>query len=180
MTAYATFDPYFSNGASVTNSIVTKTKPTFTNILQSNQSAGANIVYQRGKSGTLYGEPGWNDYQTALFMPFPYQDFIHDLFASADTGQPKIDNPSNNPKRGFAADGMTLEKYVVGFNGGTVTPGPTPPPPPVPEPPPPPPPTPVPCVPVPCSPVPCTPAPCTISIQGTLMINGVNYKLIEQ
>jgi hypothetical protein len=89
---------------------------------------GANIVKMYGKSGTFYGEPGYNVLTETDLWPFPNEDKIRDKMRVYQKWDPNdnIDpgNPSNpatyvNGKRGFCADGMTLTSYVFGMLGNS-------------------------------------------------------------
>ena len=172
VTAYSTTDNYFNNSGGVTMkaTILVKNPSLVKYPLQSGTGSGATILYQRGIPGTLYGEPGWDEVLPVSLWPFPYQNFIHDLFAEADTGDAKAKNPANNPKRGFAADGMDLCRYLWSLNGQEVPAGmcsnslPTPVPTPEPIPPEP---TPIPPTPAP------TPVPVPLPTPEPSPIHGV-------
>ena len=77
---------------------------------------GAEIMYQRGVSGTLYGEAGYDTLTSNKLWPFPYEDTIKaDMASYAGSG------PSG--KRGFCTgtsiDGtaQTLTKYIWEYLG---------------------------------------------------------------
>lgn len=77
---------------------------------------GARILYRRGVSGTLYGEPGWDDLTDQPLWPFPNEAVIKaDMSAWDGAGFTTTDpNALNVPKRGFCADGN-------GLYGGPIT-----------------------------------------------------------
>lgn len=71
---------------------------------------GASIIYQIGKSGTLWGEHGYNLLQNGSngqelvrLWPFPHEDIIRDYMRSYS-----YDGGNLNGKRGFCADGKQL------------------------------------------------------------------------
>ena len=69
---------------------------------------GATIVYRYGVSGTLWGEPGYDQLTSEPLWPWPYEDKIKAVFAEPND-PPNGYLPSvNNTKRGFAADGSGL------------------------------------------------------------------------
>jgi len=77
---------------------------------------GATILYRRGKSGTLYGEPGYDSLTAEPLWPFPNEDQIKTTMSAWDG--------LNDPKRGFAADGnglyggpITLTSYIWEYLG---------------------------------------------------------------
>ncbi|MFA4830785.1 MAG: hypothetical protein WC618_01235, partial [Patescibacteria group bacterium] len=78
---------------------------------------GAEIMYQHGVSGTLYGEPGWDTLTSVPLWPFPNEALIKSDFAS-------YNGPGPSGKRGFAADGnglyggpITLTSYIWEYLG---------------------------------------------------------------
>ncbi|RLE44957.1 hypothetical protein DRJ25_06215, partial [Candidatus Woesearchaeota archaeon] len=97
---------------------------------------GPNIVKQIGRSGTLWGEEGFdavqdgtNGQQDLDLWPFPYETVIRG-YMRAYTGA------VISGKRGFCADGQTLTKYIweylgnscpADICGGTPDPGNSPP-----------------------------------------------------
>jgi hypothetical protein len=77
---------------------------------------GANIIYRRGVTGTLYGEPGYDELTNEPLWPFPNEDVIKSTMSAWD-GQ-------NDPRRGFCAPGnglyggpITLTSYVWEYLG---------------------------------------------------------------
>ncbi|MBI2870403.1 MAG: VCBS repeat-containing protein, partial [Candidatus Omnitrophica bacterium] len=83
---------------------------------------GASVLKRYGRSGTLWGEPGYDVLTDEDLWPWPHEERIHELFAEPDGfSYPGTDwegNPYtvvNNPARGFAAPGETLTQYVRGY-----------------------------------------------------------------
>lgn len=77
---------------------------------------GANIIYRRGKSGTLYGEPGWDELTDEPLWPFPNENVIKETMAQWDG--------ENDARRGFCAEGtglyggpITLTSYIWEYLG---------------------------------------------------------------
>lgn len=86
---------------------------------------GATILKRIGKSGTFYGEAGYDQAQAEDLWPWPNEDVIRSYMRS-------YASPSGN--RGFCADGKTLTTYVLGYLGNAPFVGSTPVPDPVPDP----------------------------------------------
>ena len=76
---------------------------------------GANVLYQYGVAGTLWGEPGYDQLTTTPLWPFPNEALIR-----ADMRTYSGPGPSGT--RGFCADGQTLSHYIWGYLGNTVPP----------------------------------------------------------
>jgi hypothetical protein len=100
-----------------------------------NNAAGATVVKRYGVSGTLWGEPGYDQLTSENLWPWPYEDKIKAVFAETNN-PPSGNSPSTNPtKRGFTADGnglyggpISLTSYVWEYLGtpcpATVCPAP--------------------------------------------------------
>jgi hypothetical protein len=85
---------------------------------------GATIVYKIGASGSLKGEPGWNQTSEESLWPWPDEDIWLPKLRAYSTNGPGGD-------RGFAASGQTLTNYVWGYfnyDADEATPGVTVPP----------------------------------------------------
>jgi len=75
---------------------------------------GAIILFKIGKTGTLWGEAGYNTpSKTESLWPFPYEDIIRDKMRTYTSG-------GVNGARGFCADGQTLTKYIWEYLGNTI------------------------------------------------------------
>ena len=130
------FNAYTSTGkpTGVTNSItLTQNQVYVASITQSQligtglngANVGAVIIKQRGKSGTLWGEPGWNDLQTTnLWGNGVVERNFRDLAAMNDEGNAATNNGSNTEARGFAADtsSFPVTNYIWTYNGGICPP----------------------------------------------------------
>jgi hypothetical protein len=89
-----------------------------------NNPSGATIMKRFGVSGTLWGEPGYDQLTNEDLWPWPYEDKIKAVFAETNN-PPGGNSPStNNTKRGFAADGnglyggpITLTSYIWEYLG---------------------------------------------------------------
>jgi hypothetical protein len=86
---------------------------------ESGGQIGAQIVYQLGVSGTLYGETGWDTVTSALLWPWPNESIIKTQMAAYN------DNDVTGA-RGFATgtsiDGssQTLTKYIWEYLGNQI------------------------------------------------------------
>jgi hypothetical protein len=78
---------------------------------------GANIMYVRGKSGTLWGEQGYDAEGTTPVWPFAHEELI-----KGKMGAYSYDNGKLTGARGFCALGQTLTNYIWGYLGNTVPP----------------------------------------------------------
>jgi len=113
-------------------------------LVMPNDPTKATILKRIGRSGTLYGEPGWNEVTSEDLWPWPNEDIIKAVFARPNDPPPGYTPPTNNTVRGFtvALDQfgapMTLTRYIwqyLGhkipdfvYGGGTVGGGATSPP----------------------------------------------------
>jgi hypothetical protein len=66
---------------------------------------GANIVYRYGTDGTFWGEVGYNTLTATPLWPYPNEALIR-------TAMRVDEGLSNDPKRGFCADGETFTHYL--------------------------------------------------------------------
>ena len=67
---------------------------------------GASVTTFIGKSGTFYGDPGWNDETGISMWPFPNETLIQAKMKSFEYSDGEGNTLSGN--RGFAQDGATL------------------------------------------------------------------------
>lgn len=82
---------------------------------------GANVTHFKGRSGTFYGEPGWDENTDIPMWPFPQEAIIQEKmrqFTHTD------DRGTLTGKRGFAAEGtglyggpITLTSYIWEYLG---------------------------------------------------------------
>lgn len=91
---------------------------------QNGTRIGADLTYMYGKSGTMWGEPGFNEETTTPMWPFPAEDLIKEKMASYS-----YDNGNLNGVRGFAADlpnpgtptgKETLTSYIWEYLGNEI------------------------------------------------------------
>ncbi|OGS34899.1 MAG: hypothetical protein A2293_05055 [Elusimicrobia bacterium RIFOXYB2_FULL_49_7] len=91
---------------------------------ESGAKRGAEVLLRYGVSGTLWGEPGYDQLTEESLWPFPYEDQIKEAFS--ETNDPPLNAypASNNVKRGFCADGrglyggpITLTSYIWEYLG---------------------------------------------------------------
>ncbi len=108
-----------------------------------NTRVGAHLEFMYGKSGTLWGEPGYNVETSTPMWPFPHEDLIREkMRAYSYTGEMNNGNSGTlSGARGFCADGkqlngvddITLTSYIWEYTGhpipadiyGGAAPGPT-------------------------------------------------------
>lgn len=85
---------------------------------------GAELMTMRGKSGTFYGQPGFDDETNIPMWPFPGQDVAHQQFSAFSfTGTDRDGGTAGiRGDRGFAVDNQTLTNYVWGYLGNVVPP----------------------------------------------------------
>jgi hypothetical protein len=83
---------------------------------------GAHIVNKIGASGTLWGEPGWNDEQQNSLWPWPYENEIRDWFRTTNNPPSGARPSKNNTQRGFCAGSWTLTKYIWEYLGNPIPP----------------------------------------------------------
>lgn len=80
---------------------------------------GPTILKRVGVSGTLYGEPGWDQVTDEDLWPFPNEAQICDdcrsFHRAPDEAYPG--SPEMIGARGFCADGMSLTRYVWEYLG---------------------------------------------------------------
>ena len=89
-----------------------------------NNKPGATILKKYGKSGTHWGEPGFDNLTTEDLWPWPYEDKIKAVFAEQNTPPPNNRPVENLTARGFAAAGtaayggpLTLTSYIWEYLG---------------------------------------------------------------
>ena len=85
---------------------------------------GANIMTMIGKSGTVYGEDGYDDETYLPMWPFPNQEIAQQhMQAFSYSGVDRNgESPGITGDRGFAVAEQTLTNYVWGYLGETVPP----------------------------------------------------------
>ncbi len=81
---------------------------------------GADLTKMYGKSGTLWGETGYNSDTIVDMWPFPNEDQIRNFMRSYNPDGTDPTKPDG--KRGFCADSQTLTNYIWGYLGNTVPP----------------------------------------------------------
>ena len=76
-----------------------------------NSTPGAVILKRYGVSGTVWGEPGYDQLTSDDLWPWPYEAKIKAVFAESNP-TPSGYTPSNNPTRGWAGSNLTLKDYI--------------------------------------------------------------------
>ncbi len=94
---------------------------------------GATVMTFKGKSGTLWGEPGYDEETNIPMWPFPMEDLIKEKMADYSytgptyTGAPLSRVATGNTgvingARGFAEAGQTLTHYIWNYLDNTAPP----------------------------------------------------------
>ena len=103
-----------------TNSLIAPTN--LTNLL--NNNPGATILKRYGVTGTLWGEPGFDQLTNDDLWPWPYEDKIKAVFTEQNDPPNGYSPASNITTRGFAASGsglyggpITLTSYIWEYLG---------------------------------------------------------------
>lgn len=117
-------DDYVStkNGADTTNSILGGNPQS----LVDGGGQGATILFQYGKSGTVYGEDGFDELTDIPLWPWPYEDKIKEVFAEPHQPPSGYAPSSQNTVRGFTVakdqfgKPMTLTRYIWQYLGDAV------------------------------------------------------------
>jgi hypothetical protein len=99
---------------------------------QNDNSLGATVLTFVGESGTLFGEPGYDQETYIPMWPFPMENIIKEkMKAYSYTGDTYTGTEQNrvvsgtgtiNGARGFAVEGQTLTNYIWGYLGDAVPP----------------------------------------------------------
>jgi hypothetical protein len=85
---------------------------------------GAQLMTMLGRSGSFYGEPGYDDETSIPMWPFPIETSAHSHFKQFTfTGTDRDGGTAGIlGARGFAVEGETLSNYVWSYLGETVPP----------------------------------------------------------
>lgn len=92
------------------------------------KDVGANVTRRYGKSGTLWGEAGFDQITTESLWPWQHENAIKTVFAEPNPAPSGAVPSSNDTTRGFAArtdafgKPMTLTRYVWQFLGNQIPP----------------------------------------------------------
>ncbi|WP_081740399.1 T9SS type A sorting domain-containing protein [Aquimarina pacifica] len=96
------------------------------------KNMGATVMTFKGKSGTFYGEDGFDEETNVPMWPFPMEDIIHEKFAEYSYTGPTYSgealsrvtgaNGTIIGARGFAASRENLTHYIWGYLGSLVPP----------------------------------------------------------
>ncbi len=120
---YNTADTNGENYNPVTNGLeyITRVSP---GSQLDNDGIGADLSFMYGKSGTMWGEPGYNSETTTPMWPFPAEDLIQEKMAAYS-----YDSGNLSGERGFAADvdnprtprgKRTLTSYIWEYLGNAM------------------------------------------------------------
>ena len=78
---------------------------------------GADLSYMKGKSGTMWGDSGYDDETTTPMWPFPGENLIQEKFKAYS-----YDGGGLTGNRGFCVTGQSLTNYVWGYLDNTPPP----------------------------------------------------------
>jgi len=101
-----------------THLIDTSTTASLNSTATDGSHVGATILHAVGVTGTLWGEPGYDQQTTESLWPWPYEDEIKAVFAETNNSPSGVTPSTNNTRRGFAANvdsfgkSMTLTRYI--------------------------------------------------------------------
>jgi hypothetical protein len=96
------------------------------------EDIGATVMTQLGKSGTFYGDEGFDVETNIPMWPFPMQDIFKEKFSDFSYSGNTYTGGSHsrvisgvgsiNGTRGFAVEGQSLTNYIWGYLGNVVPP----------------------------------------------------------
>ncbi len=99
---------------------------------QNGEGLGATVMTFLGKSGTFFGEPGYDEETYIPMWPFPMENVIKEKMAAYRyTGNTYTGSEFNrvvsgtgtiDGARGFAVEGQSLTNYIWGYLGNVVPP----------------------------------------------------------
>ena len=102
------------------------------NLDQNGEALGATVMTFVGKSGTFFGEQGYDQETHIPMWPFPMENIVQEKMAAyrytgntyTGTEHNRIVNGTGsiNGERGFAVEGQTLTNYIWGYLGHVVPP----------------------------------------------------------
>ncbi len=105
---------------------------TLSGLATDGQDIGATVMTFLGKSGTFYGEDGFDTETDIPMWPFPAQDLFKEKFAQysyngntyTGGGHNRVISGTGtiNGERGFAVPGQSLTDYIWGYLGNPVPP----------------------------------------------------------
>ena len=87
---------------------------------------GANVTKRYGRSGTLWGEPGYDQITSDSLWPWSFEDHIKRVFAEPHSPPAGAVPSTNDTTRGFAAatdpfgKPMTLTRYIWQYLGSEI------------------------------------------------------------
>jgi len=102
------------------------------NLSNDDAPLGATLLTFKGKSGTLYGEDGFDEETSIPMWPFPLEDLIKRKFSEYQYSGDTYNGPYHarvrkgsgtlTGNRGFAVNGQTLTNYVWEYLGDVAPP----------------------------------------------------------
>ena len=111
---------------SVTNSNIDPSDLEYLVRPNAGSTIGATILKRVGRSGTLYGEAGWDEVTEENLWPWRFENEIKAVFAMPSDPPSGYSPTTNNTQRGFTVatdqfgQPMTLTRYVWQFLGNRI------------------------------------------------------------
>jgi hypothetical protein len=142
----STYAPSTLQNISYINPIISPNNPTgalryivrsehhnnLTGITDDKKPLGATVMTMLGKSGTFYGDPGYDQETHIPMWPFPLEDIIKrkmqayrftgPIYAESDSGRVEVGEADLSGERGYAVDDQTLSHYIWNYLGNLVPP----------------------------------------------------------
>lgn len=142
----STYAPSTLQNISYINPIISSNNPTgalryivrseypnnLSGISDDNKPLGATVMTMLGKSGTFYGDPGYDQETHIPMWPFPLEDIIKrkmqvyrftgPIYAESDSGRIQVGEADLSGERGYAVDDQTLSHYIWNYLGSLVPP----------------------------------------------------------
>jgi len=113
---------YTRQGRRASDSILMPAPGSLDNLLD-NGAKGARIIERYGRSGSLWGEPGFDERTDEPLWPWPYEDAIKTVFAEPNQPPEGYQPRQNDSRRGFTVatdrfgERMTLSRYIWQYLG---------------------------------------------------------------
>ena len=142
----STYEPSTLQNISYLNPVITSENPAgalryivrseannnLSGLTDDNKPLGATVMTMIGKSGTFYGDPGFDQETNIPMWPFPLEDIIKTkmqayrftgpIYADGDAGRTQVGQGDLSGNRGYAVDGQTLSHYVWNYLDNLVPP----------------------------------------------------------
>jgi hypothetical protein len=142
----STYEPSTLQNISYLNPIISTENPTgalryiirseannsLSGLTDDNKPLGATVMTMLGKSGTFYGDSGFDQETNIPMWPFPLEDIIKTkmqayrftgpIYADGENGRTEVGQGDLSGNRGYAIEGQTLTHYVWNYLESLVPP----------------------------------------------------------